>query len=546
MTLKMLSSFIWTALLFSAAVNCLMIPDSEQISFLQDKKLADDIASNGKNYSKIAIIGSGITGASAAFRLAETYRRRLAPPDQQPLITVFEKNEIVGGRITQAYAYNDSRYPIDICAATFSIEDQCVSQAALSVGLSVLPVELTDPQTRGSGVGVWNRDEFVGFVEEDKLRQPILWPLYRRLKWYKRYGNNPWTSSLDASSARASFSLLMPPPFSPIAIQAGQPNLSQAVFGAGLEYYVQNFACALDDPSVRFPSGEKGALFVDEVLTAAQRERFLGSVFDLNVLEFLLGYEDQIESPIEGGNLRLIERLLRIATTDIRIEREVTSIERQLTGDFMLRSKSTSDGSKSEEAFDAVVIATSFDRSNLTFEPPLEGVNGLQQTYIDSFVTHFTTPSLLNGSYFNRTGTMPQNVYTTLSMGDGLDGKEEPPFFSLILLKRLISPDTGALQDYLFKLTSRGEIPETEIEKMLLTPNQPNDSKITWIDKRPFPQSIPITEAYADQCKVLLENIEIAPNVFYAGGGEQVIGSAEFGCRMGTNVASLILDGEAV
>ena len=235
---------------------------------------------------------------------------------------------------------------------------------------------------------------------------------------------------------------------------------------------------------------------------------------------------------------------LRIATTDVRLEREVKTIERQLTGDIKLTSKSTSDESTSEEFFDAVVIATSLERSNLTFEPPLEGVNGLTQPYVDSFVTHFTTSSLLNGSYFNRAGTMPQNVYTTLSIEDEFDGKEEPLFFSLILLKQLQSPDTGVLKDYLFKLTSREEIPEAEIEKMLLTPNQPNEPKITWIDKRPFPQSIPITEAFADQCKVLLENIEIAPNVFYAGGGEQVIGSAEFGCRMGNNVASLILDGE--
>jgi hypothetical protein len=535
--------FVWTSLLFSVFVNGLMIPDPEQISTLQSGHRIDESASNGKNYSKIAIIGSGITGASAAFRLAETYRRRLAPPGQQPIITVFEKNEIVGGRITQAYAYNDSRYPIDICAATFSIQDFCVTQSAASVGLSVLPVNLNDPYTRGSGVGVWNGNEFVGFVEEEMFRQPNLWSLYRQLKWYKRYGDNPWASSADAFLIRSGFSMLLPPPFSPIVAQPGQPNLKESVMNAGLEYYVQNVICALNDPSVRFPSGEKGALFVDEVLTAAQRERFLGSVFDLNVLEFLLGYEDQMESAIQGGNIQLIERQLRIATTDVRLGREVKTIERQLTGDFKLTSESTSDGSTSEDSFDAVVIATSFDRSNLTFEPPLEGVNGLTQPYVDSFVTHFTTPSLLNGSYFNRTGTMPQNVYTTLSVGDAFDGKEEPLFFSLLLLRRLQSPDTGKLLDYLFKLTSREEIPEAEIEKMLLTPNQPNDQKITWIDKRPFPQSIPITEAYTGQCKVLLENVEIAPNVFYAGGGEQVIGSAEFGCRMGTNAASLILDG---
>lgn len=541
---KMRSFVVWTSLLLSVAVNGLIIPDAEQISFLQDQPGVDETASNGRNYSKIAIIGSGITGASAAFKLAESFRRRVAPPGQQPLITVFEKNEIVGGRITQAYAYNDSRFPIDICAATFSTQDTCVTQTATSVGLVVLPVNLNDPQTRGSGLGVWNGDGFVGFVEEDLFRQPNVWPLYRKLKWYKRYGNNPWASSGDAAQARTAFSVLLPQLVRPSDSQPGKPNLTQDIIDAGLQYYVQNFACAQDAPEIRFPAGKKGFRFVNEVLTAAQRERFLGSYMDLNVLEFLLGYEGQQESAIQGGNLQLIERQLRIATTDLRLAREVKKIERQLTGDVKLTSVSTIDGATSEDTFDAVVIATSLDRGNLTFEPPLKGVNGLTQNYIDSFVTHFTTPSLLNGSYFNRTGTMPQNVYTTYSAEDALDGKKEPPFFSLILLMRLPSPDSGPQQDYLFKLTSRSEIAETEIEKMLLTPVVPTDPKIRWIDKRPFPQSISTTEGSGGRCKVLLENIEIAPNVFYAGGGEQVIGSAEFACRMGNNAASLILDGE--
>lgn len=39
-----------------------------------------------------------------------------------------------------------------------------------------------------------------------------------------------------------------------------------------------------------------------------------------------------------------------------------------------------------------------------------------------------------------------------------------------------------------------------------------------------------------------MENFEIAPNIFYAGGGEQVNTSAEFGCRMKRNAAVLISD----
>ena len=261
------------------------------------------------------------------------------------------------------------------------------------------------------------------------------------------------------------------------------------------------------------------------------------------MLEFLFGYETQVESSVDGGNLQLIDRLLRIATSDVRLGTEVKAIKRRLTGDIRLTTESTIDGSTREETFDVVIIATSIDRSGLKFDPPLDNVTGLGQKYRDSFVTHFTTPSLLDPSYFNRTGTMPQNVLTTQSLDEMFDGSE-PLFFSLNLLRRIQNPQEAAIQEYLFKLVSREEIPDSEIEKMLSKPAPPTKPAITWIDRRPLPQSIPITEAELDQCKTVLEKIEIAPDIYYAGAGEQIIGSAEFGCRSGANVANLILDGE--
>lgn len=526
-------------LVFSAIVRGLVIPDVEQFPLLDDK-FADAVKSNAKNYSKIAIIGSGITGAATAFKLAESYRRR-APPNEQPVITVFERNEIVGGRITQAYAYNDSRYPVDTCAATFASSDRCIAQATLEVGLGLLPVTNSDP--RGSGIGVWNGEKFVGYVEDDAFRELSQWSFFRQMKYFERYGLVPWVSSQEATRQRLAFSQLLNSPFNSNLQVAGQANLSKSVENLKLQDYVQNFLCA---GAVFFPSGRKGGLFLDEVLTAAQRERYFGSVFDLNVLEFLFGFEERQERSIRGGNLKLIDRLLRLATNEVRLGTEVRKLERQLTGDVKLTYESNTDEATVEETFDAVIIATSLDRSNLGFNPPLEDVLGLRQKYKDSFVTHFTTSALLNGSYFNWEDTMPQTVYTTISIEDFFDGKEEPLFFSLQLLKQLRNPRDGNPQDYLFKLVSRKEVSDSEIEKMLREPNRAGDKKINWIDRRPLPQSIPVTAAAADECKVLLERIEIAPNVYYAGAGEQVIGGAEFGCRMGVNVANLILDGEAL
>ena len=230
----MYSLLIVVVSLLSATVRAFVLPDREQISLFRENDRID-VSTSPQNKTfpqKIAIIGSGITGSAAAFKLAEGFRRRRAPPEQQPTITVFERNEVPGGRITQAYAYNDSRYPIDTCAVSFATQDDCTSQAALGVGLVVLPNDQNDAR---SGLGVWNGHRFVGFVEEEGFRNPQQWSFYRQLKWFKRYGGNPQTTVNEANGARLSFQLLLASSFAPVLRQPGEGNLRKAVQQNGLE-----------------------------------------------------------------------------------------------------------------------------------------------------------------------------------------------------------------------------------------------------------------------------------------------------------------------
>lgn len=230
----MVSLLIVVALLLSVIARAFVLPDPDQISIFRENDRVDGLTSpQNKTYPrKIAIIGSGITGSATAFKLAEGFRRRRAPPEQQPTITVFERNEVAGGRITQAYAYNDSRYPIDTCAVSFATQDDCTSQAALSVGLTVVP---NDQNEARSGLGVWNGERFVGFVEEDGFRNPQQWSFYRQLKWFKRYGANPQNTNNDATGARLNFQLLLSSTFAPAIRRPGEPNLRKAVRDQQLE-----------------------------------------------------------------------------------------------------------------------------------------------------------------------------------------------------------------------------------------------------------------------------------------------------------------------
>ena len=531
----------FAALLFAVCTQGFVLPEHEQFAFLGNEKVGannEDFATPEAQQQipkKIAIIGSGITGAVAALRLYEGFRLR-TPADEIPVITVLERNPIIGGRITQAYAYNNPLLPVDSCAATFSIRDSCIASSATSVGLLIQPLGLNQPQ---AGVAVWDGEKIVGLVEETGFRSPNLWSFFRKMRWYNRYGNTPWEFQNEVLRVRLEFDQLLPP--SVIGngqVPVVQTNLSQVLINAGLKGYEQDSLCAANEGvELKIPPGKKANRFYQEVAIAGEIERFFDDVTVLNVLELYLGFEEANLISIEGGNLRLIERLLKLSSLDVRVESEVQKIERVGTG-LEVTVVPSNDVPPYIENFDAVVLTTSLELANLTIEPPLGDIPGLKQKYENSFITHFTTGSLLNASYFNLTRLEPQNILTTANDGDaGI----VPAFYSLTLLRQIVHPEDPTKVENLYKLVSRDEVLFEEIVKYLKADSK--EQPISWIDRQPLPRSVPVLDPSEGSCRSVLEQIEIAPGLYYAGGGEQVIASAEFGCRMGLNAANLVLAG---
>jgi len=85
----------------------------------------------------IAIIGAGITGSSAAFHI-----RGLYPDASDLIITIYEKNSEVGGRIKRAYPVDfegNLKYALDVGAPYFSEEDSCVISLANQGDLHLKP-----------------------------------------------------------------------------------------------------------------------------------------------------------------------------------------------------------------------------------------------------------------------------------------------------------------------------------------------------------------------------------------------------------------------
>lgn len=473
---------------------------------------------------RIAIIGSGITGASAAFTLAENGRLQVGGP---PQITVFERNDTFGGRITTTQIYGDPRKTIDTCAATFnSIADQCLSTLALDVGLTTQAFTETT-----AGVGVWNGQRFVGFIEDTGFRSPESWPVRRKLTWFNRYGDLPWNFSTVVTNEETLYQTIGFEKFTSLARQLEETRFDSLAKNGICEGVARDRKTALLDCNGTAQVNR----FLHEVVEASLRERFFGEIDQLNALDIVQSFFNDISlASIDGGNRRLIDRLLKLSGANLVFDANVQTLkplsETQWNVNYAQRG-----GTTVREQFDVVILAAPIPLANIDIDFKTEVPSGLgfDSNYTDSYVTHFTSTSRLNATFFNTSDPAPQTILTTTNR----EGSRQPPFFSLTLLDdRLKNPITGK-DEYLYKLVSKSAIPDDEIAQYLEQNESLTEPVVSWIDREPLPQSIPVIEAN----QTILGNIEIAPRLFYAGGGERVAATVEFGCRMGRNAARLII-----
>lgn len=471
----------------------------------------------------IAIIGSGIVGAAAAFTLAENARQNSRAP--QLSITVFEQNAIVGGRITTTRVFDQVELTIDTCAATFSIpDDECIDDLAGQTGL--VPTEVT---ALDNGTAIWNGQEIVGLVEDSGFRDVSASSEFKQSRFRVRYGASP--SNGNRTTAEIQAMSLGSTLFASLAEEVGRSGLNRSLIRGACEG--GNVLCS-DDPLSQ--------VYLREVIEAGVRDRFFGDYDELNELNSIMGLSDQFNlQSIGGGNLRLIDRLIKISNAKLLLNTKVVRLEAASKGKWKLFSAPSSGQKDNTYLFDKVIIATPLSLTDLKIAPNAPAVPLLQ--FADTVVTHFTTRYTLNASYFGTGLPVPQNILTSAT-ATKTGNKANVPFFSLRLLDNEIQPVNSTSPpdpvQKLYKIISSKNISDAEITQYL-APESPEDAHlpaITWINREYLPNSVP----RLDRTVKIQDKIEIQPGLFYAGGGAQVVDTIDFGCRMGRNAARLIVD----
>lgn len=506
--------FYYVLCIFSLLVSALEDDGVAQVTIKSSNPEADNIVST----TKIAIVGAGIAGASAAYYLSERFPK--SPAD----ITVYEARHQVGGRTRSVKVYNGAygSQHVETGAHSFYTDDECIQSMIDETGLRK---KLEPHYPRGKMVGVWDGTSFILRDKRDlKIRT---WRKWIHYTW--KYGPSVhrfrnWIAAKlpqvqKLLGARETINRDFPKKIQKLGLTAEKRNCAQS--------------CLHNLTSPEFSR---------EIVQATTRAWNTQDLTAINGLATIVAmnpaFTDSIR-PVFGGNYKLIDRLIKLSDVGLRLNTSVTRIQRSERRKYRLTVRTDGHQDRSptnEEAnYDAIIIAAPLQAAKIDFDIGVHPVNALTP-YVERHVTHFTStqPDTLSPAFFNvsTTGEIPDKIFTTTN------GVSDPGFFSIESSLAYLGLDGCVAQsENMYKVVSAAPLDNSMIAKLLgKSPNSTVESLgVRWIHRQVWHQAFPEYSKNA-----MLNNIEIADGIFYTGVGEEIVSSLEMSCRMGRFAAELL------
>lgn len=301
--------------------------------------------------------------------------------------------------------------------------------------------------------------------------------------------------------------------------------------------------------------------FAREIIQASTRVNYGQNLALIHGLEAMVCMAAEGAMAIEGGNWQIFDGMLKKSRAEVRLNSDVTSIERNADGTLTLTSAATTSGEERKSVFDEVILAAPLQYSNLDISNlPLNHIPD-EIPYVKLHVTLFSSPHRLSPNFFDLDdeSNAPETILTTLPhdthLGSRRDGVGPSGFWSISTLQTVQAPsntsDTNDEKHYVYKIFSP-ERPTASFIAQLLgiksdnnTSTQSNNlsigdllkSDISWFHEKiwnPYPFLYP---------RVTFEELSLAPNVWYTSGIEGFISTMETSALMGRNVAALVSGG---
>ncbi|KAG4433756.1 hypothetical protein IFR05_010755 [Cadophora sp. M221] len=501
---------------------------------------------------RVAIIGAGLAGATASYYLHDSIRE-LHDID----ITIFESSLKIGGRI-KSVKYRGRT--IEIGAPAASTHDWCFLRAMKDVVLAPKEPDWDWKFHIMRTVGVWNGAGFVSTGPHEPrcstwwelmkmvwregrtawlLRKVSLphWVEVGKLMW--KYGLSPWTferatlSDLKTwDSFGADLCSRQTHTFGSLNSELRRAGLPGEVLGSAGSY---------------FRSLNLSAAFLNEVIEPYARARFGQNLENVRGFAAEIAYREFFSRSVavSDGNYRLVDRLITLSRAHLNLNSRIKEIRNGHSKRYSLLSESHSAENtvvEQWEEFDAVVIATPLQLGGIVFDGSLNIKLPLEPSppFLERHITHFVSEHYPSPNFFNLSSSthLPNSILTTANNSNIPDIFNIDSIGNVVRIDRAYCPSPwlgepddcdATISEGIFRIISSDTIDNQILFKMI---GSPSDFEFPFLHRQVWPF---VTPAYVNHL-LPIDDVELAPSLYYTGGGDDLFSSLEMSCRMGFNV----------
>ncbi|KAL8687868.1 MAG: hypothetical protein Q9218_006080, partial [Villophora microphyllina] len=324
---------------------------------------------------------AGSAGASASY-----YLDRFQSPCHRPNITIFERNDFVGGRSTTVNVHNNPKEFVELGASIFVKVNHNLVNAAREFRLPVQGMRTTRKIDTTEVLGVWDGQSFV-FTQSDATNN--YWNI-AKLFW--KYGMSPLTTQNLMKKTVGSFLKMYDTPhfpFSSLTEVASDLDLLSATAATGKQFLEANSV------------SEK---FGHDIIQASTRVNYAQNLEQIHGLDAMVCMATDGAMSIEGGNWQIFDGMIQTSGAMLLLNTSVTAITKDPeTKQYSLKASTpildpTQDlaTAEMEDTYDTIILASPLQFSSITFTPPLASPPADAEVMLNDKAVHihYNAPSM--------------------------------------------------------------------------------------------------------------------------------------------------------
>ncbi|KAI0777409.1 FAD/NAD(P)-binding domain-containing protein [Trametes elegans] len=461
------------------------------------------------NTNRIAIIGAGAGGSSAAFWIAKAKERYGLDVE----VDVYEKNAFIGGRSTTVFPYEDeSLEPVELGASIFVAANKNLQRAAKEFALDLVDFE----DNANDVTGIWDGDVFVLTVGGNSVWSGWL----DKIKLLWRYGYQaPTKTQAIVSTMLERFATLYDstgPRWSNISSVVSELGWDEVTARSTSEY--------LDSQGI-------DKRWTRELIEAATRVNYGQNSDKIHALEGLCSVAADGGVSVKGGNWKIFESFVKESGANAFLNTTVTAISRDSADSpFVVETAS----SLENRSYRAVILAAPFHQTAIKVGPAIAQVP--EQPYVHLHVTLLSTSSPTPNPAYFKLGSSDKTPTTVLTTYNGVRerGGAEPEFNSLSYHGAIAGQDGTAYKnaqgegEWVVKIFSKARVEDEWLKNMF-------DGKVGWVLRKEW-DAYPVLPP-----TITFPPVKLAEGLYYVNAFEPLISTMETETIASRNVVDLLL-----